>query len=119
VRLIKTAGDHVSSARIVFVINVDGQLDPLALDPALFCVRTRFDEEKILELRLSKWRLDEIHYWLVNFLPVHLSNDEYELMASSIFGSSASGTPLAVYSSLFEWFESHFSGTPTPQENRA
>ena len=118
VRMIKDATDHVSSARIVFVINAEGRLNRLSLDPALLCWRDEFDEEKILRLRLYRWTQDEIRNWLIRFLPELLSPEEYSRMASSIYTSSDEGLPLAVYNSLLKYFTQTFS-SPIPQENYA
>jgi nucleoside phosphorylase len=119
VRMINDATDHVSTARIVFVISAEGRIHELSLDPALLCRRESFDQEKILGLPLTKWTRDEIKNWLVRFLPANLTNDEYSRMAASIFNSSDEGLPLAVYSSLLDYFTQTFSPMPEPQENYA
>ena len=119
VRMIKDATDHVSSARIVFVINAEGKLNKLSLDPTLLGRRDEFDEERIIRLPLTRWTRDEIRNWLIRFLPESMSNEDYSRMASSIYSSSDEGLPLAVYTSLLEHFAQTFSPTLQPQENYA
>jgi len=119
VRMIKNATDHVSSTRIVFVINAEGTLNQLSLDPSILCTRKYFDEEKMLELHLSKWNEKEIRTWLIKFLPATLTNEEYGQMAESIYNSSGRGLPLAVYSSLMDWIAQNIMPNASLQEELA
>jgi nucleoside phosphorylase len=104
VRMLKNSADHAPSSRIVLLIVANGSLDRLSLDSSLKSSRHRFDQEKILELHLSKWKEDEIRSWLVRFFPTTLTSPEYQRMASSIYQSTDEGLPLAVYSSLLDSF---------------
>jgi len=100
---------------VKFIVLVEAHT-PLAtgsLPQAMLSPQEQFDREKILELPLRPWTLDEIRKWLFVFSGLtapHIGLDRHHIkrMARSIYHASGRGQPTAVYTALMDRLEKHF-----------
>jgi hypothetical protein len=95
-------------ARIVAVIVVNQRLAPGCLTSEMCCTRANHDSEKILELKLQKWKAEEIKRWLEDCTNVRerLKPAQIEEKAKWIFEVGQNGVPARVLSTLEKFLNS-------------
>ena len=85
-------------ARVKFVVMIVSDLPSEDVPPTHSCTRNEFNIEKVLQLPLQSWSLDEIKEWLEYFSGWKAQN--IEELAGTIYAASSIGLPPLVYKAL-------------------
>lgn len=84
--------------RVIGIISVEGKVEKKHIPSHLCSSLSKFDQNKMLELKLKRWEESQIHTWLTAYSDL----DQLDIpgKAKTIYDVTKSGVPLRVYDKL-------------------